>query len=398
MKTSCWILLFLFLSLCPLVAQKEDSRDSKGDLHLNLFLDFSLMGRNIGDASFSLLSSPGFPQGGEEDQGVSERGFSLNYGELVLSSTLDRHFEIATVLHLREDHLEIEEAWVRTKSLPAGFQVQVGKFLSSFGRTNSQHAHYWRFASRPLPASLVLGEEGLGEKGIRLSWTPPLPLSLQVGTELLNGENGASFASEGSATLERSPAPRLITAFLKGERRIGKVLCLYGLSWANGKERRETFDEGASLPYRGHSRLYGADITIRLDIDSDRYLSLTGEGLWRKRRGDLLESDGSLLPGSADQGGLFLETTWKFSRRWGVNGRWEEVVRNKAESGGRSLLLPKSLSAWRGSLEFLPTESFRLRLELLRDLSRFLSKERRPFTEIRLSLNVVAGGHRDHSH
>ena len=70
MKTSCWILLFLFLSLCPLVAQKEDSRDSKGDLHLNLFLDFSLTGRNIGDASFSLLSSPGFPQGGEEDQGV----------------------------------------------------------------------------------------------------------------------------------------------------------------------------------------------------------------------------------------------------------------------------------------------------------------------------------------
>ncbi|OPZ63017.1 MAG: hypothetical protein BWY86_00102 [Candidatus Aminicenantes bacterium ADurb.Bin508] len=74
------------------------------------------------------------------------------------------------------------------------------------------------------------------------------------------------------------------------------------------------------------------------------------------------------------------------------------MVRNKAESGGRSLLLPKSLSAWRGSLEFLPTESFRLRLELLRDLSRFLSKERRPYTEIRLSLNVVAGGHRDHSH
>ena len=396
MKTSGWILLLLFLSFCPLRAQEEDSHGLQRDFHLDFFLDFSLTGRNIGDAPFSRLSSPGFPHGKEEDQDVSERGFSLNYGELALSSTLDHHFEIATVLHLREDRFEIEEAWVRIKSLPAGFQVQAGKFLSAFGRINGQHAHYWRFANRPLPVSLMLGEEGLAEKGIRLSWT--LPLSLRVGTELLNGENGASFSSQGNAPLESAPAPRLITAFLKGEKKIGKVLCLYGLSWASGKERLETFGNGVLLPYRGNSRLYGADMTIRYSLDSGRYLSLTGEGLWRERRGDLLESDGSLLPGRADQGGLFLEMTWKFSRRWEASGRWEEVAKNKVEVGGRSLFLPKRLSAWRGSLEFFPTESSRLRLELLRDLSHSLSLERRPYTEIRLSLNIVGGGHKGHSH
>ena len=45
---------------------------------------------------------------------------------------------------------ELEEAWVETRSLPAGLQLRGGRMLAALGYLNEQHPHADDFVERPL--------------------------------------------------------------------------------------------------------------------------------------------------------------------------------------------------------------------------------------------------------
>lgn len=68
---------------------------------------------------------------------------------------------------------EIEEAYVTLLSLPFSTQIKAGKFRSKFGKINETHPHAYNFVDVPLMYSNFLGQEGLNDEGISLSWLVP---------------------------------------------------------------------------------------------------------------------------------------------------------------------------------------------------------------------------------
>jgi hypothetical protein len=130
---------------------------------------------------------PGFTNLAQDGR---NKGFNFESAELFLFAPVDPYFNLYANIPVTEDGAEIEEAYFLTASLPAGLQIKGGKFKGGFGRINSQHPHAWDFVDAPLNYRAFMGQEGIGgEKGVQLTYLPPLPIYLQLGIEFFQGEN-----------------------------------------------------------------------------------------------------------------------------------------------------------------------------------------------------------------
>ena len=141
-------------------------------------------------------------QGGGHDP--SKIGFTLQNLELTLGGAVDPFFDAQTnIIMLLNDEgeaiLEIEEAYLLTKQLPAGLQIKAGQFYTEFGRQNKLHPHSWAFVDQPIVLSRLLGADGLRSQGARVSWLGPLPWYSEVffGIQNAKGATGNSFLSAG---------------------------------------------------------------------------------------------------------------------------------------------------------------------------------------------------------
>ncbi|MCU0822294.1 MAG: hypothetical protein MUC95_07470, partial [Spirochaetes bacterium] len=239
MKKIIFISLIILFFLYAGTLSAEDNSAAKSPLSssfsqpdfvpdISFIMDFSAVYRDMQDEEYESLGIPEFIHAhghGEEEHGHSHaamnahNGFNFNYGELALYSAVDPYFELSAVFHLTTESFEIEEGFVNTTSLPAGFQLKLGKFLSGFGRLNGQHAHYWDFADQPLVYKSFFGDHGLNEKGMQLSWTAPFDSYLTLGGEALHGENASSFGYEGfeNNAIEKNggKGPNVYTGFIK---------------------------------------------------------------------------------------------------------------------------------------------------------------------------------------
>lgn len=65
---------------------------------------------------------------------------------------------------------ELEEAFLKFKNLPGGFELRGGRMLARIGLQNNQHLHAWTLVNSNLTTSQFLGEEGLMSEGIELTW------------------------------------------------------------------------------------------------------------------------------------------------------------------------------------------------------------------------------------
>lgn len=72
--------------------------------------------------------------------------------------------------------IELEEGYLTTQSLPAGLQLKAGKFRSAWGKINPIHPHALPFIDVPNAYANYLGDEGLNDAGLSLSWLVPNPL------------------------------------------------------------------------------------------------------------------------------------------------------------------------------------------------------------------------------
>lgn len=77
-----------------------------------------------------------------------------------------------------EFHTELEEGYLTTLGLPFSLQLKAGKFLGTFGKINQTHPHAWNFIDQPLMYANYLGEEGLLDRGLSLSWLMPNPFGI----------------------------------------------------------------------------------------------------------------------------------------------------------------------------------------------------------------------------
>ncbi len=158
------------------------------------------------DLSLNILAAAGGSTATDEELDTLEagghdpkrRGFTLQAVELSLAGAVDPYFAAEAHIVFGEEGIELEEAFARSTSLPAGLQVKVGKYLTAFGRVNPTHAHTWAWVDQPVIASRLLGPDGMRSTGAQLGWLVPTPFYSQVivGLQNANDESLASFNGE----------------------------------------------------------------------------------------------------------------------------------------------------------------------------------------------------------
>jgi len=103
-----------------------------------------------------------------------------------------------------ETGIELEEAFLTTRGLPYGLQLEVGHFLTEFGQINPRHPHNWDWVDQPIINNRLFGPDGMGAPGFRSSvllprlfpgwWTADNFSSIvHLGMQNANGETMTSF-------------------------------------------------------------------------------------------------------------------------------------------------------------------------------------------------------------
>ena len=382
-----------------------------------LILDFSAVYRNLDNETFEGTELPAFIHAhGDEDDGHghshenfnASRGFNLNYGELSFFSAVDPYFNMFAALHLSPESAALEEIYVTSQSLPAGLQVTLGKFRSAIGRLNSQHAHYWNFADAPLVYMAFFGQEGLNEIGVRATVLTPLPFYLELGGEVLSGDNASSFGSDGFEVNERkedgNEYPDLYTGFMKTSIDAGNLTVVLGGSLLRGQARiNHDVEEADGHAVYGKTWIFGGDLAAKYFIDSYRYIALQGEYLYRMIDGNKYTTntagDTTIRQDlEKNQSGLYAELIIKPSLRWRIGGRYGLLKTHHFSVASDSVTIPAdTLQRYSGMIEFNPSHFSRFRLQYNNDRSRYSHGERKINHEVILQCNMAIGAHGAHS-
>lgn len=387
---------------------------------ISLLLDFSYVSRNLTDDTYKQVQIPGFNHGlfhshdGHEGEGPynPERGFNLNYAHLYIAQTVDPYFDLVGIFHLRESAFEIEEAYIKTRQLPYNLGLKLGKFYSKFGRLNEKHHHYWDFVDAPLIYYSIFGPHNLLEKGSQLTWLAPTPFFLQFGLEILQGDNENNFNRNGFTVntkqdgsgedikISDTKKPNLYVFYVKPSFDIGNLSILSGLSYAQGGTRIDHLEDEKPHALVGTTKIYGADLTVRYNIDSYRYVTWQSEYIYRKFDGTRYgyNNVGNLITPSLEkkQGGFYSQVVYKFDQRWRTGVRYDLINKNGVISNGVNQNQPDNLYRYSFMVDFLPSEFSRIRLQYNYDKSLFLGNERKTNQEIILQFNIAIGAHGAH--
>jgi hypothetical protein len=261
----------------------------------------------------------GFPLAGEAGPGAN--GLSLGESELSFAASIDDKFYGQITLAVEsedgEDHLGVEEAYVDTTALPAGFSLRMGRFFSNIGYLNSHHAHTDSFFDRPLAYQAFLGGQ-YGDDGVQLRWVAPTSLFLELGGELLRGQNypsgGAQHAGVGTRTL---------FAHVGGD--VGMEN-----EWLAGVSMLKTRADGAEDGFSGDATVYLADATWKWAPQGnfkDGGITLRGEVFLDDRDGVFTDPlDASIVaPWAGQRRGAYLEGVYRLNRTWDVGYRYDRL-------------------------------------------------------------------------
>lgn len=354
----------------PLAAQ------SPGDAAFNPAISLTLMGQYANYHRLDELDLPGFQLGGEA--GLPERGFSLDHTELTLSANIDPYFfgqmTAAFASHGDDTELELEEAFLETSALPAGFSLTFGRFFSAIGYLNSHHNHSWDFADAPLPVQAFLGG-GYYDDGLRLSWLAPTALFLEIGAEAFRGGNFPA-----AAAADDDLGAHTLFAHIGGDIGFNQSWQL-GLSrlWADpagrtGGHHHDHTEEADGVAFTGSSDLTIVDAVWKWAPGGNlyaRHLTLQGEYFHRRENGRL--DDGNAT-GSyrGTQKGLYAQAVYRFLPRWRGGLRYDRLW-SANRSDAPNLLATAGLidaaaaaQGYSAMLDFSPSEFSRLRLQFTR--------------------------------
>ena len=328
---------------------------------------------------------PGFAYGGEA--GLPAEGLGLGETEIDISASVDDWFTawLTVPIHIDEGeaHVEIEEAWIETLSLPAGFSARMGRMFSDVGYLNEKHRHAWDFADMPLPYQAFLGNQYIDD-GVRVSWVAPTDLYLQFSGEVLRGDRfpfqGAANSGVGAYTLR---------ARVGGD--VGASHSWQaGLSWLSGEsadrpdggghhhedgEAHEEGDEDLEGPYlfTGDTELTIVDFVWKWSPDGNwraRNLKLAMEYVKRDERGMYTPPDADMLLWDTDQAGWYAEAVYQFMPGWRLGLRYDTLSGDDpGEAWEGSLLEPGDDDPQRYSVmaDWSHSEFSRLRLQYTRD-------------------------------
>src|SRR4029077_1364578 len=84
-----------------------------------------------------------------------------------------------------EDTVSVEEAYGTMIAPLHGVTPKFGRFLSSIGYLNEQHAHAWDFVDAPLAYQAFLGGQFKND-GLQVKWLAPTEHYIELGAEAGN--------------------------------------------------------------------------------------------------------------------------------------------------------------------------------------------------------------------
>lgn len=355
-----------------LKAKENSARASSGlfggsalmNPNISLVLDTFFYGSSLSPSEIGEREISGYIR----EEFEHKKGFNLESAELFFFAPVDPYFNLYATIPVSEEEVELEEAFFVTTALPAGLQVKGGKFKSGFGRLNGQHRHQWDFADSPLPYRAFLGDEGLIEKGVQVTYLPTLPFYAELGFEALQGDNEVLFR-EDAAT-----GPHAYAAFAKASLDLDdKSTLLFGPSVAFGKT--DTGSIGENTAFEGDSTLWGLELTYKWTPSDKRAFKLQAEYLYRDQDGGLSEfdDDGNLLNIEGlerKQDGYYVQAVYRVDR-WRLGARYDGLglFKDKYILDGGSTDFGND--PWRATaaVEYNPSEFTRLRLQYNHDRS-----------------------------
>ncbi|MFL6658078.1 MAG: hypothetical protein ACJ8GW_08415 [Massilia sp.] len=329
------------------------------------------------------------PVGG--DLGPGTRSFSLGESELTLAANIDPMFAGQLTFSLTgEDTVGVEEAFVRTRDLSGGLNARAGRFLSSVGYLNSQHAHAWDFTDAPLAYQAFFGGQYKTD-GLQLKWLAPTDMFVEVGAE-----TGRGAAPPGNDRNKNGVGASALFAHVGDD--IGDSgSWRAGLSYLRTAASDRGFDDAGVIgAFSGRSTLWIADAIYKWAPNGNptqRNFKLQGEYLRRKESGTLA-ADATTGNYDSTQSGWYLQGVYQFMPMWRAGLRYDRLDAGTAHLGAGSGLFP-SLDAYspvRSSvmLDYSPSEFSRLRLQFARDQARFGTPDNQIFLQYIMSLGTHA--------
>jgi hypothetical protein len=354
-----------------------------------------------------------------------DNGFSLGESELVLSATVDPYFDAKFIGTFSGDGAaEVEEAWLQTRMLPAGLRIKAGKLLSEIGYQNSQHPHAWDFSDQNLAYTALLGDHGLADAGLQLTWLAPTPFYLLLGAEALQGneqerfgtlieeDDAATVLDPAAGTLpEHDSGPRVMTAFAKFGPDLGDDHALQvGLSFARAGQFQQVIDEDEvplstdEYALDGTQELYGLDVVYKFDSAGEKGrgdLRLAAEYLRLEKDMVVSGADATapLATGTAVSGtqdGYYVQAVYGIAPRWTLGARYDASGdSNELNEGGNVLAFGKS-SRTTLALTFQPSEFSRLRLQAADGEISDEAGNRTELDQVMLTYTLSLGAHGAH--
>lgn len=258
--------------------------------------------------------------------------------EVALQAVVDPYARADVFLTFAPEGAAVEEAYLTSLALPAGFQAKAGTFYAPFGRLNQQHPHVWDFVDMPLAQARLVAADGLKGPGVDVAWLAPLPWFAEL--HLAYQKTTPAFEPDG----RRTGLARLSQYFDLAE---GVTLGV-GLSAARLDEPAPSL---AGASGGGWRDLYGGDLFLKVRPPEGRaYLAVQGELYARRLSGNADPAlDGTQLGGYA-------QALLRPSAFWAVGARWEA-----APAEGPGLSGPEH--RWTALGSWYLTEFQRLRLQ-----------------------------------
>ena len=305
-------------------------------------------------------------------------GFSLAETELVIEANVDDQFHGWATVALENEGgdtvVAVEEAYLDTLALPAGLALKFGRFFSDLGYQNRIHAHAWDFADLPLAYRALLAGQ-LNDDGVQLRWVAPTDLFVELGAELLRGQE---FPAGGP---ERDGVNGTVAfVHLGGDAGAGGSWRL-GLSHlAADADGRTTGEEDGSetFTFTGDSAVSVLDFVFKWAKDGNpalRNFVLNAEYFHRAEDGTLEES---VSASSADyegtQRGFYVQGVYQFMPRWRIGARLDRLEADNTvappAAAFDTLADEDAAQRWSAMVDFSNSEFSRLRLQYSRDESR----------------------------
>ena len=327
----------------------------------------------FGGSSLTDTELAGIQAGGHDP---SRNGFTLQNLELIASGAVDPYFDarvnaVMLIDAAGDTVVELEEAFLRTRALPAGLQVKAGQYYTEFGRQNPQHPHQWAFVDQPVVLSRFFGGDGLRSSGARVAWLTPLPWfsELTLGAQNAAGETVTSFlwapdeVVGGYTLIDRG-----------GARGFGDLL--FSARWLNGVDVSDTLSANLGVSaLRGpnatgtntDTAIYGVDVYLKWRPQQNQrgfpFVAWQTELLARNYEtpADTLEDNGG-----------YTQLLWGFKPGWVTGLRAEYAAGTPGDAAD-----PLRDRRWRVSpnLSWYPTEFSRLRVQYNRDFAQHLPDE-----------------------